>query len=420
MRKDRISYIFSGNKNLCTGCGACVQVCSRHAISMQKDEEGFLFPDVDMTTCIDCGLCEMTCPVIGDHQQNSVDNNQKCYIATTQDESSYKESASIGICTMLSRNMVLRGGHVFGSFLDENTWTARHIEVTDLQGVERIRNSKYLQSDTGLSFTKTQKLLLAGEKVLYIGTPCQIAGLKAFLRKPFDGLYTIDLFCHGVFSPLLMPYEVMYWEKMFDGKICNFRFRSKRVYKHANGGMVNFDLQKGSKLKHIERFAGSSPTYRCFAYSGDGKYYNHRLSCYDCPFRSIKRYADITVGDPWFVKDSHIQSPRLKSLNAVRSIYSINTPKGEKLIEGIRKELIEEEMSVDQAFCQPAVLPVHHEVPSLRYEIYNQINKEDYGLLVEKVLNCNLKKSHSQFHVQYRKSEMKRILKTIVLWNNMK
>lgn len=415
MKKDKKNYIFSGDKTLCTGCGACVQVCSHRALSIQKDEEGFIFPVIDQTACIDCGLCEKTCPVVGDHQENS-DYNQTCYIATTQDKESYIESASIGICTMLSRNMVLNGGHVFGSFLDEESWTARHIEVSNLEGVEKIRNSKYLQSDTCYSYAQTKKLLSAGEEVLYIGTPCQIAGLKAFLRKPFEGLYTIDLFCHGVFSPLLLPYEIKYWENLFDGKIRNFRFRSKRVYKHVNGGMVNFDLQKGAKLKHIERFAGSSPTYRCFAYSGDGKSYNHRLSCYSCQFRSIKRYADITVGDPWFVKDLFIKNPSLKSQNVVRSLFSINTPKGEKLVEGIINNLIEEEIPIDRAFCQPAVLPAHHEVPSLRYVIYSQIKKEDYGSLIEKVLKCNLKRAQIEFYIRYKKREVKRFIKRMVQW----
>lgn len=418
MTKDRKDYIFSGDKSLCMGCGTCVQVCSHRALSMQKDEEGFFYPVVDQTACIDCGLCEKICPVVGNHQENS-DYNQKCFIATTQDKESYIESASIGICTMLSRNMVLSGGHVFGSFLDEANWTARHIEVSNLEDVEKIRNSKYLQSDTCYSYAQTKKLLSAGEKVLYIGTPCQIAGLKAFLRKPFDKLYTIDLFCHGIFSPILLPYEIGYWERLFDGKIHNFRFRSKRVYKHVNGGMVNFDLQKGSKLKHIERFAGSSPTYRCFAYSGDGKYYNHRLSCYSCQFRSVKRYADVTVGDPWFVNDINIANPELRSQNAVRSLYSINTAKGEMLIKEIRSALIEEELSIDKAFCQPAVLPAHNEVPPLRYEIYNRIKQEDYGSLVEKVLKCDLKRAHLNFCMQYKISEVKRILKKIVQWRMM-
>ena len=221
----RNSYIFNQDKTLCTGCGACTQVCTHQALSMKSDEEGFLFPSLDLDKCIDCGICDKICPVVNKNQANNY-NHQKGYIATTHHEEFYQESASIGICTMLSNLVIKEGGIVFGCFLDEDTWKAYHIGVTDTNGIEKIRNSKYLQSDTKRTFTEVKTLLKEEKTVLYIGTPCQIAGLKAFLRKDYPNLLLIDIICHGVFSPKLMPLEVQYWDNKYKAKIFNFRFSS--------------------------------------------------------------------------------------------------------------------------------------------------------------------------------------------------
>lgn len=411
--KQRISYIFTGVKETCTGCGACIHVCKHHALSMKADNEGFLFPQMDVSKCVGCGLCDMICPSVRNHQENE-EWSQHCYIATTGKKEYYKESASIGICTMLSHYVISQKGHVFGAYLDETSWTAYHIKVTDKSGVDKIRNSKYLQSSTGDTFMEVKNLLTNGDTVFYIGTPCQIAGLKAFLHREYENLYTVDIICHGVFSPKLMKYEVEYWEKIFRGQLHNFRFRSKRVYKHVNGGMVNFDLIEGSRFKHIERFAGSSPTYRCYAYSGDGNNYNLRLSCYNCTFKSLKRYADITVGDPWFIKNQNISNPKLRSDNVIRSLYSVNTAKGNKLARTIRNIISEEEIAVKDAFCQPAVVPSRRDIPFLREELYSKIDTTDYGSLVESLLSCDLNGAHACFVKDYRKKCIKTKIRKLI------
>ena len=409
------SYIFTGLKDTCSGCGACTQVCKHEALIMQPDKEGFLYPALNKDKCIGCGLCDRTCPVTGTETQNTWDN-QHCYIATTSNKSYYKESASIGICTMLSRHVLQKGGVVFGSYLDEATWTSYHIMVENEEGLQKIRNSKYLQSSTLNTFTQAKELLCNGRIVLYIGTPCQIAGLKSFLRKSYDNLLTIDLICNGVFSPLLMPYEIAYWEDRFKGKIKNFRFRSKRVYRHVNGGMVNFDININNKWKHIERFAASSPSYRCYAYAGDGNAYNHRLVCYCCPFKSEKRYADITVGDPWFINNNEINNPLLTSRNVIRSLYSVNTSKGAEWNALIFNDILTEELSRKKSFCQPAVLPGSKLIPLERSELFSSLGKKNYGMLVEELLHCNLEKAHDDFVRRYKKDYIIRIIKKFTPW----
>lgn len=152
---------------------------------------------------------------------------------------------------------------------------------------------------------------------------------KAFLRKPYETLLTIDIVCHGVFSSKLVALEVEYWENLFNGKLSNLRFRSKRFFPWSMGGVVNFDItdSKG-KTVHVERHAKSSPTYRCFAYSGDGYSYNIRPSCYSCPFRGKGRYGDLTVGDAWGLNKKYPQLFTSYNMRNGVSILICNTMKG--------------------------------------------------------------------------------------------
>ena len=384
---------------------------------MKEDEEGFLFPVIDSDKCVKCGLCEKVCPYNKDCSNTS--GEQHSFIAVTDRMEYYTESASIGICTMLSDYVLSNGGYVYGVELNEDDWKAYHVCIHDKESLNRIRNSKYLQSNPRNVYQEIKTRLRANEMVLYIGTPCQVAGLKSFLRKDYDNLFTIDIICHGVFSPKLMPLEVAYWESLFNSKIHNFRFRSKRVFKRYVGGNINFDLDDGT---HIERHASASPSYRAFAYAGDGKNYNLRLSCYDCHFRSEKRYGDITVGDPWFIDWKKVANKKIRSFEGAKSIFSANTEKGIKFCENISQYLVSEELPHNVLFCQPAVLEDKREVPPLRKEIYSNLDIEGYWQRIERLFGCNLEESHDKFVKQYMKkpqskciSMIKRIINRILV-----
>lgn len=187
------------DKKLCCGCNACVQRCPKQCISVQKDEEGFLYPIVDLSICIDCGLCEKVCLVLN---QGSERNPIEVFAAVNKDDSIRMQSSSGGIFTALAEQIIQEKGVVFGARFDEK-WEVKHDYTETIEGLKAFRGSKYVQSRIGDTFSKAEFFLKAGRKVMFTGTPCQIAGLRLFLRKEYENLLAVDIICHGVPSPLV-------------------------------------------------------------------------------------------------------------------------------------------------------------------------------------------------------------------------
>ena len=410
-------YPFTRERQSCSGCGACAQACSYNALSMQADEEGFLYPTLDPSKCVQCGLCSLICPMINERHQENTYKEATAYLATTNDKKFSIHSATIGICTWLSQTYVHSQGKAFGVILDETEWKAKHVCADNLELVEKMRNSKSLQSDTGDTYSKVKSLLRIEEQVLYIGTPCQIAGLKAFLRKPYDNLLTIDLICHGVFSPILIPLEVKYWETLLDGKLSSLRFRSKRFYPWNMGGVVNFDLTKtDGKKKHIERHATSSPTYRCFAYTGDSNSYNLRPSCYNCPFRGKGRYGDLTVGDAWGMSAKYKSVFNFTNTRNGISLMLCNTEKGREIAKLMQRQFNILEIPRYDAFVQPALMKAHREIPDKRNKLYKSLDSP-YGKFVEDLMHVNLQKEAKKAVWTYVKRRCKFVIKRLMFSN---
>ena len=185
------------DKKDCCGCSACVQRCPKQCITLKEDNEGFLYPIVDKKTCIDCGLCEKVCPIL---HQGEPQKPLKVYAAKNLNEEIRRQSSSGGIFTLLAEQVIQEGGVVFGARFDEN-WEVKHDYTETIEGLAVFRGSKYVQSRIEDNYKKAEEFLKQGRKVLFSGTPCQIAGLKRFLRKEYEELLTVDFVCHGVPSP---------------------------------------------------------------------------------------------------------------------------------------------------------------------------------------------------------------------------
>lgn len=187
------------DKKDCCGCHACATICAKHCITMQADEEGFLYPVVDRAACTDCGLCEKVCPVIN---QSEPRKPLKVYAAKNKDEEIRHQSSSGGIFTLLAEKVINEGGVVFGARFDKD-WNVIHDWTDTIEGIAAFRGSKYVQSTIGDTYRVAREFLKQERKVLFSGTPCQIAGLKKYLHKDYDNLLTVDVVCHGVPSPLV-------------------------------------------------------------------------------------------------------------------------------------------------------------------------------------------------------------------------
>ena len=185
------------DKKNCCGCGACVQRCPKQCVTMQEDSEGFLYPKVDLSVCIDCHLCEKVCPIIN---QGEGHEPQAVYAAKNPNEKIRMQSSSGGVFTILAEKILDEGGVVFGAAFNDK-WEVEHDFVERKDELAKFRGSKYVQSKIGKSYRNVETFLKEGRKVLFSGTPCQIAGLKKFLRKDYENLFTVDFICHGVPSP---------------------------------------------------------------------------------------------------------------------------------------------------------------------------------------------------------------------------
>lgn len=306
--------------NKCTGCGACFNVCPQRAISMKENSEGFLFPEIDYSKCTRCGLCEKVCLL-----NNQISDNfqiPKCYAAAS-DDCLRKKSSSGGIFPLLAEEILSEGGLVCGAAFDTENKVS-HILISDLKDLDKLKGAKYLQSETKDVFSQIKIALEKGKKILFSGTPCQVAGFNLFLRKKYDNLITIDLICHGTPSPKVYKKYLKELKKSTDEKILSTDFRDK-LY-----GWENFSITHSSDKTNYSNRATKDSYYRAFVSN-----LTLRKSCNNCPVIGFARHGDITLGDFWGINSYD------KKLNdhLGTSCVLLNSLKGKEFFEKIQSKL---------------------------------------------------------------------------------
>ena len=360
------------NKQDCCGCHACVSVCAKQCITMQADSEGFLYPMVDKDACTHCGLCEKVCPVI--HQAAPVEP-QAAYIAINRDEEIRLQSSSGGIFTLLAEAIISDGGVVFGARFDAD-WSVLHAWTDTIEGLASFRGSKYVQSRIGDTYREAREFLKQGRKVLFSGTPCQIAGLKKYLRKEYENLLAVDFICHGVPSPgvwqryLRELREELRVERGVGKKtvlssmdelpvITGISFRDK------TNGWKNY----GSRLRYAASEAASN-TVPASAIKEEKEFLQPfpenpfmrgfladvylRPSCYACPAKSGKSGSDITIADFWGIDKI---DPKYDDDKGCGLIF-INTEKGGDIYRRIdvcsKEKMFKDCIKYNSAYYQSA------------------------------------------------------------------
>ena len=318
------NHIIIENPGKCCGCGACVNVCPRDAIAMRADKAGFLYPAVDPALCVECGKCVGVC--VFPEKQKGANGEPAVYAAAIKDSAVLRESSSGGVFTALAEAVLEEGGAVFGAAWTDDLAVA-HIGVDNKADLAKLRGSKYVQSETGDTFRQVKALLTEGRQVFYTGTPCQIAGLKAYLGRDYENLLTADLVCHGVPSLRMLRDDLAYVSGGDVSRIRDIRFRDKRYGWGTKGSFVS----GGSTVKYS---ADNSPYYFYFL---KGEVY--RESCYRCRFPSEGRQGDITLGDYWGVRQELIGRMGGADPDLGISCVLVNTERGKRRLEAVGHSL---------------------------------------------------------------------------------
>lgn len=346
------------DKKDCCGCSACVQCCPKQCIKLYEDEEGFLYPKVDNSICIDCGLCERVCPVLNQAEERKP---IEVFAAKNPNEEIRKESSSGGIFTLLAEQTIDAGGVVFGVKWNEH-FEAVHDYTETKEGLVAFRGSKYVQSQVGDTFKLTEQFLRQGRQVLYSGTPCQIAALKLYLRKDYENLLAVDIICHGAPSPGVFRWylseEIAKEAARQSGKKIQFRsslpissIAKADVLARQQGFEIEdirfrdkrFGWKKYSFVLTLEnlssilnnRISISSPLNENAFLRGFLRDIYLRPSCYACPAKSGKSGSDITLADYWGIQ--HLM-PELDDDRGISAII-VNTEKGRVALHTTTVEL---------------------------------------------------------------------------------
>lgn len=335
------------DKSQCCGCSACEQICHKHCITMQEDKEGFLYPFVDMDKCVDCGLCERVCPIL---DATSKKETLQILASYNPDEDDRVLSSSGGIFVALAKTIIQEGGVVFGAVFDEN-WEVCHTWTDSIEGIYLMMGSKYLQSRIGDCYKEVASFLKEGRMVMFVGSPCQIMGLRTFLKnKVYPNLLTVDFLCHGVPSPGVWRSYLSELTKQntdckvkppvaaagentvlnlsldFDTPIGDIKFRDKsdgwRKYRFVVRQKSASKADKNSVL--LSDIHDNNAFMKGFL----GNVYL-RPSCYNCKCKNGKSHSDLTIGDYWGAKVADSEMDDDKGL----SLVLVNSKKGQSYWE---------------------------------------------------------------------------------------
>lgn len=356
----------------CTGCMACVNTCSHNAISKGENEEGFYRPVLNEDLCVNCGKCLNVCPAL--HPLKKTESNiLQAYACWSKSAVIRKESSSGGLFSELAGSVLSQGGIVYGAKLDENIKCVLSSSDASL-GIGQFRGSKYVQCDIGTTrLAEIKNLLVKGTLVLFSGTPCQVTGLKSFLKKDYENLITVDFLCHGVPSPQLFQAYIKYLENANHAKITNFNFRDKQTSWRTFNFKITFN---NGETICISRLKNSF--YQIFL-----RDYALQKSCYNCLYTRPNRNSDITMGDYW-IDCRGTEGKRISDDDKGMSLCLINTAKGKDLFKRINDRLAYHPLDIKLVRERYKYLQSPTPMPSNREEFWMDFNQSGFNLLVKK------------------------------------
>ena len=328
----------------CTGCSSCANICPVEAITMVENREGFWVPSIDTESCINCGVCRKKCVAINPKYKN--DWRPKCY-AVMADDNLRMISSSGGFFSIAAEWILEKGGYVCGASFDKD-FRVKHIIIHDLEKLNLLRGSKYMQSNIGYIYKNIKDLLEKDEYVLFTGTPCQVAGLHSFLSHDYKKLYTIDLFCHGITSSKV--FEKYYKDVHGQKELMSLKFKAKEPWGWHAG--INAEFRDGT---HYSKPLETDPFFIAYLSS-----ISENVTCGNCKVNRLPRQGDLSMGDFWGISKFDKKLDDKKGTSAVL----VNNEKGNNLIEEVKNKMfICEEVPLEVAINGNKVItdsyPIH-------------------------------------------------------------
>lgn len=354
----------------CTGCSACMNRCPKQAITLVPNSEGFWYPSVSQTKCVYCNLCISTCPILKPKQSLNF-SDPEVYAAWNKDEEIRIESTSGGVFSALAKVFIQGGGCVVGARYCEN-FTIAHYLIKREEDISLLRQSKYAQSDLHSIFRTIQSKLKSGEKVLFCGTPCQVAGLQTFLNKEYCNLYTCDFICRGVISPKVYQKFLNDMSQKYGSVLRTVQFKNKDY------GWNRFSTKLGFQNE------------TCYQKDRDCDFYmkgylKHNLflrpSCHNCQFKSLPRVSDLSLGDFWGIGNYQKEL----DTNKGTSVVLINSPKGKELFLEMKDMLVYSKRTLNEVLTGNSCLLHSAPVGEFRTYFFRYMNKKPFDKLIEKI-----------------------------------
>ncbi|WP_449314394.1 Coenzyme F420 hydrogenase/dehydrogenase, beta subunit C-terminal domain [Rubneribacter sp.] len=350
----------------CTGCYACSNLCPTDAIGMESDEGGFPRPSLNWGRCITCGRCARSCPVLSPScEEESVP--QSVYAAWSLNESIRYESTSGGVFSELALFWLSEGGVVCGAEYDDRH-VVRHVVIDSVEGLERLRQSKYAQSEIGQCYREIKKRISEGERVLFCGAPCQCAGLVSVLGGKTENLMLVNFVCRGTNSPKVYASFLAWLERRFGSRVSRVWFKNKAYGWRRFSTRVEFENGLVySEDKYHDLFIRGYIEQNLYM----------RDCCYSCEFRNPARTADITLADFWGVQ----LADKSNNTDLGTSMVMLNTSHGEDLFEKIKPHVFWEQKTMHEAFSGNACI-VESPVPNPNRSYFlSHLDELPFGLL---------------------------------------
>lgn len=376
----------------CTICQVCINICPKNCITLDSFKDGFNYPVIDKNICIDCKACEKTCPVL--NPLNSRKSLKQCYAGMNTNEEERVKSSSGGVFSTLAKYIMNNNGVVCGAAFDKE-FQVNHILIENENELIKLRGSKYIQSNTKDVFNKVKKQLTTGKTVLFSGCPCQVGGLKKYLGKEYENLYTIDFICHGIPSQNIFNKYLEILEKKYKSKVVQFFFRDKSKGWHTSSIKAKFE-----NGKEYTKFITDDMYMRGYF----GNIYL-KSACYNCEFRNFKSESDITLGDFWGAEVEEKEIDDNKGLCAV----VVNTSKGVILKNNINDSNIFKAVDYNKIVKYNKALEISFKYSTKRNDFLKLVRTEDYNNIFKKL--CKEKNTHKFVRVmRYKLGKIKQFI----------